>query len=211
MPDFSHLIETVEPWVVAYGALAVFVILALESLGLPLPGESLLFVAAILAGRGVLSLPALMASAWCAAVLGDNTGYWIGRSLGQAVVTRYGARLGITPDRLARTEAVFAKYGPITVFFARLIIVLRQLNGIVAGTLELAWWKFVLFDALAGAVWVVAWTSAGFYFGAHGSEIAAFVQDLGLIGVCCAVVIVIAILVVIVRARRQNRRGQTGA
>jgi len=73
--EIEHLLGNLEPFVHEYGAAAVMVILTFESLGLPLPGESLLILASVLAGRGELSLPLLMLAAWAGAVMGDNIGY----------------------------------------------------------------------------------------------------------------------------------------
>jgi membrane protein DedA with SNARE-associated domain len=71
-------------------------------------------------------------------VLGDNVGYWIGRKLGRAAVSRHGARIGLTAARFDAVEAMFARYGAATVAFARFVNILRQLNGVVAGTLGMA-------------------------------------------------------------------------
>jgi membrane protein DedA with SNARE-associated domain len=79
MTEFGHLLGMLEPYVHQYGVAAVFLILMLESLGLPLPGESLLIVASILAGRGGLSYVALFLAGWTGAVIGDSIGYLIGR------------------------------------------------------------------------------------------------------------------------------------
>ncbi len=119
-----------------------------------------------------------MLAAWAGAVLGDNIGYLIGRRLGRAIVLRYGEKIGINADRLNRVEAVFARYGPVTVAFARFVNILRQLNGVVAGMLKMEWKRFLFFNALGGALWVSAWTLAGFYLGKHGSDIKTVAHDL---------------------------------
>ena len=93
--ETEHLFGNLEPFVHEYGAATVMVILTFESLGAPLPGESLLIFASVLAGRGELPLAPLMLGAWTGAVLGDNIGYLIGRWLGRAIVLRYGAKIGI--------------------------------------------------------------------------------------------------------------------
>ena len=110
MTEFSQVLGTLEPWVHEYGAVAIFLILTLELFGAPLPGESLLIVAAILAGRGELSFPALLFSAWAGAVTGDNIGYLIGRRLGHKLLSRYGGMVGLKSDRLRKVEAIFARY-----------------------------------------------------------------------------------------------------
>ncbi|HEY5505479.1 MAG TPA: DedA family protein, partial [Sedimentisphaerales bacterium] len=195
MTEFSHILGLLEPWVHEYGAVAIFLILTLESFGVPLPGESLLIVAAILAGRGEISFPALLVSAWIGAVTGDNIGYLIGRKLGHKALLRFGGMVGLTADRLRKMEAIFVRYGALTVAFARFFNILRQLNGVVAGSLEMDWRRFLVFNALGGAFWVVVWTIAGFYLGKHGADIAAVVHKLGLFGV---IFVSVALLIVLI-------------
>jgi len=193
--EIEHLLGNLEPFVHEYGAAAVMVILTLESLGLPLPGESVLVLASVLAGRGELSLPFLMLAAWAGAVMGDNIGYLIGRRLGRILIIRYGAKIGITAGRLSKVEAVFGRYGSVTVAFARFVNVLRQLNGVVAGMLKMDWRRFLFFNALGGALWVSAWTLTGFYLGAHVSDIKAVAHDLERAGAILGLGVLIAALV----------------
>jgi membrane protein DedA with SNARE-associated domain len=192
--DIEHILDSLEPLVHTYGAAAVTVILTFESFGVPLPGESLLIFASVLAGQGELSLLPLMLSAWAGAVFGDNIGYLIGRRLGRAVVIRYGGKIGINADRLDRVEAFFARYGPVTVAFARFVNVLRQLNGVVAGILKMDWKSFLFFNALGGALWVSVWTLAGFYLGKHVSDIKVIVHELEYGGVILAAGVLLAVL-----------------
>jgi membrane protein DedA with SNARE-associated domain len=193
--EIEHLLGNLEPFVHEYGAAAVMVILTLESLGLPLPGESVLVLASVLAGRGELSLPFLMLAAWAGAVMGDNIGYLIGRRLGRILIVRYGSKIGITADRLTQVEAVFGRYGSVTVAFARFVNVLRQLNGVVAGMLKMDWRRFLFFNALGGALWVSVWTLTGFYLGAHVSDIKAVAHDLERAGAILGLGVLIAALV----------------
>ena len=202
--EIEHLLGNLEPLVHEYGAAAVMVILTFESLGLPLPGESLLVFASVLAGRGELSLLPLMLWAWTGAVLGDNIGYVIGRRLGRAIVLRYGGKIGINADRLNRVEAVFARYGPVTVAFARFVNILRQLNGVVAGMLKMDWRRFLAFNALGGALWVSIWTLTGFYLGEHGADIKAVAHDLERAGAILGLGVLIAALVYKVRRLRHG-------
>ncbi|MGH6823013.1 MAG: DedA family protein [Methylocella sp.] len=195
MAEVERLLGNLEPFVHAYGAAAVMAILTFESFGAPLPGESLLIVASVLAGRGELSLPPLMLGAWAGAVLGDNIGYLIGRRLGRAIVLRYGAKIGINADRLDRVEAFFKRYGPVTVAFARFVNVLRQLNGVVAGMLKMEWKRFLVFNALGGALWVLLWTLAGYYLGQHVSDIKVIAHDLEHAGAILGLGVLIAALV----------------
>jgi membrane protein DedA with SNARE-associated domain len=186
MTEFSHLIGPLESWVHEYGVAAVFVILTFESLGAPVPGESLLVVTSILAGRGDIAFIPLILSAWAGAVTGDNIGYLIGRRLGRKLLLRYGGSFGLTEPRLGKVEDVFARWGPAAVGFARFINLLRQLNGVVAGSLGMHWRRFLLFNALGGAAWVLAWTMIGYYAGTHGADVAALLHRAGYAGIVLA-------------------------
>jgi membrane protein DedA with SNARE-associated domain len=195
MSGFEHDLASLGPWIHHYGAAAVFVILTLESFGVPLPGESLLVTAAILAGRGEISLPGLVVAAWAGAVVGDNIGYLAGRTVGHRVLSRYGAKIGLNAVRLGKVEAVFARYGPVTVVFARFVNVLRQLNGVVAGIAKMDWRRFLIFNAIGGALWVAAWVSAGFFLGKHGGDIAGSMHEFGLLGPVAALAVLAAVLI----------------
>lgn len=167
MEELGQLVTGLENFVRHYGAFAVMPILAIEAVGAPVPGESLLIFASVLAGRGEMSLAALLASAWVGAVIGDNLGYLIGRKLGRGIVLRYGARVGLTDERFSRIESTYIRYGYATVLFARFFSILRQLNGILAGTLGMPWWRFALLDAVGAALWVMVWVFAPAYFSEH--------------------------------------------
>src|SRR5215470_14138026 len=144
-------------------------ILAIEAIGAPVPGETLLIFASVLAGRGEMSLPALLVFAWIGSVIGDNLGFLIGRKLGRKTVLRYGAKVGLTNERFSKIENNYVRYGSATVMFARFFSILRQLNGIVAGILGMSWWRFLFFNALGGALWVATWVFATSYFSKHMS------------------------------------------
>ncbi len=92
-------------------------------------------------------------------------------------------------------EAVFARYGPVTVAFARFVNILRQLNGVVAGMLKMGWRRFLVFNALGGALWVSVWTLTGFYLSKHGSEIKAVAHDLERGGAILGLGVLLAALV----------------
>jgi membrane protein DedA with SNARE-associated domain len=167
MEEVAQLVAGLESFVRHYGAFAVMPILAIEAVGAPVPGESLLIFASVLAGRGEMSLPALLIFAWVGSVLGDNLGYLVGRKLGRGTILRYGAKVGLTDERFNGIERVYVRYGAATVLFARFFSILRQLNGIVAGTLGMSWWRFVLLDAAGAALWVTVWVFAPAYFSEH--------------------------------------------
>ena len=172
MEHIGHIAANLEPFVRHYGVFAVSLILAFESLGAPVPGETLLIFGSVLAQRGEISLPALLIFAWAGSVLGDNVGYLVGKTIGRATITRYGGKIGLTDARMSAVEEMFSRYGPATVLFARFFAVLRQLNGIVAGTLGMPWWRFLLFNAIGAALWVGGWVFIATYFSGHTARLA---------------------------------------
>lgn len=163
----NSLLATAHPFIVQYGYGALFGVLFAESFGLPLPGEAFLVTASFLATQGQLNIWLVVLTAWTAAVLGDNAGYAIGRFGGRRLIIRHGARVGISAERLNRTERFFAHYGPEIVIVARFFPVLRQLNGIVAGSAGMGWKRFAIYNALGGLLWVGAWSSGVYYFGSQ--------------------------------------------
>ena len=178
MEHLGHIAANLEPFVRHYGVFAVSLVLAFESLGVPLPGETLLIFASVLTHRGEMSLPALLIFAWAGSVLGDNIGYLIGKTICRATIIGYGGKIGLTNARISTAEEIFSRYGSATVLFDSIFPVLRQLNGIVAGALGMSWWRFLLFNAIGAALWVGAWVFIATYFSAHAAATAHFANKL---------------------------------
>src|SRR6266851_9432322 len=105
----------------SYGCVILFLLVGLESLGIPLPGETALVTAAAFAALGHLSISAVIATAVLAAIIGDNGGYWIGRDGGIALVRRYGRVIHLNESHLARAHTFFERHGPKAVFLGRFI------------------------------------------------------------------------------------------
>jgi membrane protein DedA with SNARE-associated domain len=205
MGEIEHLIGALEPLIREYGAAAVMVIILLEALGAPVPGETLLVFASALAGRGELSWPTLFAAAWGGAVLGDNLGFAIGRYAGRGLILRYGARIGLGPERLAKVESTFMKYGSMAVAFARFVAFLRQLNGPVAGALGMDWRRFLLFEAFGAAMWVAVWMLFGVYIGEHATALLGIARRFWPAAVAVAGLALVGALVFRARARQRLR------
>jgi membrane protein DedA with SNARE-associated domain len=153
-----------EHYIAAYGILALFCIIYLESLGAPLPGETLLMGSAILAEKGDFLIWHVALVVWAGAVLGDSTGYLIGRFGGRRLLQRFGWVVKLTPDRLAQLEDLFRRRGAVIVFGARFVVLLRQLNGLVAGSMAMPWHRFFAANALGAAAWTAVWTFGPYYF-----------------------------------------------
>ncbi len=162
LPDiFSHVHHAIAH----YGYAAVLLGILLEDFGMPTPGETLLVAGAIGASQGDLNIWLLLFLGWLGGVIGDNIGYWIGYSGGHRLMLRYGGRIGITEDKLKQVEKFFARYGDWVIVFARFVVVARQFNGIVAGTLEMPWWRFIVLNAVGAALWVGFWGGLAYMLG----------------------------------------------
>lgn len=166
------------PYLAQYGYWALFIVLFAESLGLPLPGEALLVASAFLVLHGQMHIIWVAIVAIVAAILGDNTGYMIGRWGGRRLIVRYGGCIGITAEHLAKTERFFVRFGAEVVFVARFIPVLRQLNGLVAGVARMSWRRFIVYNMLGALLWVGAWTVAVFLLGQQVELWLVHVHDL---------------------------------
>ena len=140
--------------IAAHGYIVVATIVALESMGLPLPGETTLVTAAAYAGTTHrLDIGLVVAAAAAGAIVGDSAGFWIGRRFGHALVIRYGRLVGIDDGRVKLGQYLFARRGGAVVFFGRFIAVLRTLAALLAGINCMPWGRFLVFNVTGGLVW----------------------------------------------------------
>jgi membrane protein DedA with SNARE-associated domain len=150
----------------AYGYGAVGVIVGLESMGLPLPGETVLVIAALYAGTHPnLSIWGVVAAAASGAIVGDNVGYWLGREFGYRLVLRYGRYIGLSEARIKLGQYLFQRHGGKVVFFGRFIAVLRILAAFLAGVNCMDWRRFLLANAAGGLLWAGLFGFASYTFG----------------------------------------------
>lgn len=148
----------------AYGYPAIFLIVALESAGLPLPGETLLIGGAIYARvTGALSIESVVAAAASGAIVGDAAGYWFGRSFGLGLLERHGHMIGIGPKKLLLVQYLFRRFGGLVVFFGRFVTILRILAAAMAGVARFDFGKFLLFNASGGILWAAAFGYGAYY------------------------------------------------
>jgi membrane protein DedA with SNARE-associated domain len=153
----SDFFLTVKPYLDHYGYWALFGAILLEDFGLPVPGETMLIASALMASQGEMHIVSVLLIGCVAAVTGDNIGYAIGRFGGRKLVLRHGRYVLITGERLQKAEGFFRRYGGAVVVVARFLAGLRQLNGIVAGTVMMRWWRFLAYNMLGAALWVSFW------------------------------------------------------
>jgi membrane protein DedA with SNARE-associated domain len=152
--------------VAQYGYVAVLVIVGLESLGIPLPGETVLIAAAIFAGATHrLNIAGVLAAASTGAIMGDNAGYLIGHWGGYRLLVRYGRHIRFETARIKVARYLFLRFGGPVVFFGRFVSILRTYAAFLAGTTRMPWRTFVVFNAAGGVVWSSLYGTAAYVLG----------------------------------------------
>ena len=189
--------------IVHYGYWAVGAAVLLENAGIPVPGETILLLASFLAySQHELQLKWIVVVATIAATLGDNLGFAVGYHGGRLLLERYQNIFRIQRSTLLRAEQMFARYGAVTVFFARFVFGMRIIAGPMAGVLRMSWRRFLMFNFLGAAVWVTVISGAGYLFGRHWERLEQSLKRFDLIA---AVVVLLIIGVLWWRGRRQSK------
>jgi membrane protein DedA with SNARE-associated domain len=189
-----------------YGLIALFLVVMLESGGLPLPGETALVAAAIFASQGKLNIVEVIAVAAAAAIIGDNLGYWVGRTGGRRVLERFGPLRRWSERVLPWSERFFERHGAKTIFLARFFSVLRVTAAWVAGISRMHWWTFFLWNATGGIVWATLVGLVAYYVG-HAAADA--IGHYGLLGGAAIVVLLVIVLGAIHFWRKRMLRAET--
>lgn len=160
------LTHTVDSWLESYGYLVVFLLVMLESIGVPVPGETALIGAALYAGSThKLEIWWVVAVAIAGAIIGDNIGYAIGRYGGAKVLLRHGHRIRLHEGRLKIGIWIFRRHGGKVVFWGRFVSILRTYAAFLAGTNQMSWPRFLFFNAAGGIVWATFFGVAYYVFG----------------------------------------------
>jgi membrane protein DedA with SNARE-associated domain len=158
--------------IASYGYWALFALVALESLGIPLPGETALIIAGTYAGTTHRLSPWLIfIVAAAAAITGDNLGYWIGDKGGYRLARRYGAKVRLDERKLKTARYLFDRHGTKVVFFGRFVSLLRTYAAFLAGTSKMPWRRFLPANASGGIVWAGIFTLASYLAGAAVQQV----------------------------------------
>lgn len=192
--DLNHLLAT-------YGYWAVLVFVALESTGIPFPGETMLLAAAIYAGTTHhLAIPFVIAAAAAGAILGDNLGFWVGREGGYRLLRRYGHIVHLDERKLKLGQYLFLHHGGKVVFFGLFVAVLRAWAAFLAGTNRMSWPAFLVYNAAGGILWAVIYGLAGYLL---GDNVHRFAGPAGIVTITIAVVVLVAFFIVLKRNEKR--------
>ena len=184
-----------------YGYSVVFLVIGLEAMGVPAPGESLIIAAAVYAATtGRLGIVGVIIAATAGAIMGDNFGYLIGRWAGFRLLQRYGKHVGLNDRRLTLGRYLFKTQGGKVVFLGRFIAILRTFVALLAGANHMDWRHFLFWNAVGGVVWATTYGTGAYLLGNLMTKIA------GPIALGLAIIAAIVIVVAIILLRRNETR-----
>jgi membrane protein DedA with SNARE-associated domain len=184
-----------------YGYWAVLVIVGLESIGVPMPGETTLVSAAIYAGATQrLSIGLVILAAIAGAILGDNIGYAIGHWGGYRLLVRYGRYVRLNEARVKLARYVFLRHGAKVVFFGRFVSILRTYGAFLAGTTRMPWWRFLAFNAAGGILWALIYGTGAYLL---GQQLDRVTRPVAVVAGIAAAVVIVAFFVFL---RRNEKR-----
>ncbi|HEX6681046.1 MAG TPA: DedA family protein [Gaiellaceae bacterium] len=176
-----------------YGLVLLFVLIAMESAGVPLPGETALITAGVLAARGDMDIVEVIVVAAAAAIIGDNIGYWLGRLGGRRLLERWEPLERHAGRVLPWSERFFKRHGAKTIFLGRFFAVLRVTAAWLAGISRMHWWRFFFWNAAGGICWAILVGLVSYYLGRAAAEA---INRYGLIaGVAIVALLVVGALV----------------
>lgn len=192
--EVAHLIS-------AYGYATVAGVVGLESVGFPVPGETALIAAAVIAGTThALNIWLVIAAAAGGAILGGGVGYALGRWFGYRLMVRYGRYVRLTAPRLKLGQYLFQRHGAKVVFLGRFVAVLRALAALLAGASRMAWSRFLIANAAGSAVWATSYGLAAWGLGKGVDRLAEPV------GIAIGAAVAVAVLVGLIHLRRHEAR-----
>ena len=139
-----------------YGVWTVALMVGLESLGLPLPGETVLILASVYVAIHGGNIAMVIGAAILGAIVGDNIGYALGRGFGYPLLLKFGPYVGLSEGRIKLGQYLFMRHGGMVVFFGRFFAILRFLAAFLAGVNRLVWPRFLLANASGAIVWATA-------------------------------------------------------
>jgi membrane-associated protein len=191
------------PELIRLGGMTALILIVFAETGLMvgffLPGDSLLVTAGLFAAKGDLDIVWLNVALVAAAIIGDATGYWIGRRAGQALYSRPNSFF-FRREHLVRTHDFYEKHGGKTIVIARFVPILRTFAPVVAGAAQMTYRNFAIYNVAGGIAWVVSMTLTGYYLGLLVPDIDRHIH------LVVAVVIVLSLLPAVVAWLRERYR-----
>lgn len=163
--DFLPGIDTFSLWMMNYGSFVLFILLTVGIIALPVPEETLMVIAGILMHKGKLHIPSTIIAAFLGSLCGITISYWIGKTAGQFLITKYGSWVGITQARFDKAHIWFEKFGRWALLIGYFIPGVRHLTGLSAGVSGFPYRQFAFYAYTGALIWVSMFLSIGYFFG----------------------------------------------
>jgi membrane protein DedA with SNARE-associated domain len=197
--------QSILAWITHYGYGAIFLLLALGIVGLPIPDETLMTFTGFLVFEHKLSLPLAFAAAWGGSTCGITISYWLGRRFGLKLIRRYGKYVRVTEEHVEKAHAWFDRVGHWGLTFGYFIPGIRHLSAYAAGMSNLEPRQFALFAYPGGALWVTTFLTLGYFLGNRWEAVSRQVEHYATdVMIVCAVGAVAYLVWRIWRKRRQR-------
>jgi membrane protein DedA with SNARE-associated domain len=163
--EFLSNHEALSTWLIQYGSIALFILLTLGIIALPVPEETLLVITGVLMRKGILNIPPTLLAAYAGSICGISSSYVLGRSLGYYFIKKHGGWVGLTEQRLQQAHNWFERFGKWTLLIGYFIPGVRHFTGLSAGMTDLDYRQFALFAYVGAVIWVSLFLSIGYFFG----------------------------------------------
>jgi membrane protein DedA with SNARE-associated domain len=163
--DYLPEKEALTYWLINYGGFALFGLLALGIIALPVPEETLMVVAGILIDNGQLHIIPTFIAAYAGSVCGITVSYLLGKTAGHYFLEKYGSWVGMTPEKYQKVHNWFERYGKWSLLYGYFIPGVRHFTGFSAGMAELEYKHFAIFAYTGALIWVTTFLSIGYIFG----------------------------------------------
>jgi membrane protein DedA with SNARE-associated domain len=184
-----------------YGYTAIAVLIFLESVGLPVPGSTVLLVAAIYAGAtNSMSIAGVLVASSTGAVVGDNLAYWLGRTAGYSLTARFGHYLGLTESRVKLGRYLFRRFGGWVVVLGRFVPLMRVLVTLLAGINHMGWPRFLLLNVAGVTAWAVVFGYGAYVLGVQAHRL------VGPVGLAAGALGIVGLAVGVMLLTRHERR-----
>ena len=201
---FRGSVARVRPLLRRYGYWAAAAATLAEGAGIPMPGQTLLIVGGVEAAEGRMNIAWLLLLVTASAILGNSLGYAIGYWGGRFVLNK----LTVNPQRRQYLEELFKRRGGFVILFGRFVDGLRQLNGILSGTMKMPWWSFTAYNVAGALLWTTAWGLGSYYLGRRIHFIAGVFHHHHALLFVLGLTALLVLLVYLLRSTRRKGDGQ---
>lgn len=175
--NFDQIVHAAHVVLDRYGYAGVFALVFAENVGLPLPGETILIAAILLAAKGEMRIVPVAICACLGCVTGGFAGFAVGRYGGHRLLLKYGSYVGINAERLSKVETFFGKYGGLVILLGRFFAAIRPVCAILAGCIYPSWRKFIAYNTVGATLWVGFWTILVLWLGRHTRQFWGFFRQ----------------------------------